>query len=95
MTELYIAQGHKDEAEVLGKGMVAETEGAFGKEHPETLFSMDELAICYDKIERVEDAIRLREKLLGTMTDVLGTESTASLLCMQDLTANSSNSRPV
>ena len=58
---------------------------AFGEEHPDTLTTMNNLALSYGSLGRTKEAAELQEKVLEARRRILGEEHPDTLTTMNDL----------
>ena len=85
MALLYQFQGRYGEAEPLYKEALQVREKVLGKEHPDTLTSMNNLAALYESQGRYGEAEPLLKEALQVLGEVLGEEHPYTLSSMNNL----------
>ncbi|KAA8895944.1 hypothetical protein FN846DRAFT_301079 [Sphaerosporella brunnea] len=85
MSGYLLAIGRYREAEGLARKSTKVRTHLLGQEHPDTLISMDNLAMTYMGQRRWREAEELQVKVIQTRKRVLGQEHPATLTSMNDL----------
>ncbi|KAF8740375.1 Patatin-like phospholipase, partial [Rhizoctonia solani] len=83
--EVYMGRGRWDKAEQLQEHIKRRLKQMRGDEHPDTLRSMNSLAIAYSRLGRYEDARALYTQVLDTRNQVLGSDHPDTLTTMHGL----------
>jgi CHAT domain-containing protein/tetratricopeptide (TPR) repeat protein len=84
---LYRAQGRYPEAEPLYQHVLEVRERVLGKDHPQTLMSVNNLATVYNDQGRYREAEQLLERALEKRERVLGKEHPDTLMSVSNLAA--------
>jgi tetratricopeptide (TPR) repeat protein len=79
------ACGQHDDARKLHEEALALRKVKFGPDHPATLATMCDLAICLDAVNRRADALKLWDEALPLWTKKFGPDHPATLWCMRSL----------
>ena len=79
------ADGKSSASESFEKIAVDIQTNIFGAEHPDTLTSMDNLALTYWRLGRIEEAVDLQEEVLEKRRQILGVEHADTLTSMNNL----------
>jgi CHAT domain-containing protein/tetratricopeptide (TPR) repeat protein len=82
---LVIVMGKLTEGAAVGEQVLTYAEKVFGKEHPETLKSVNNLAEAYKRLGRYSEAEQLFERVLKTNKKVLGNEHHDTLISVNRL----------
>ena len=82
---VYQETGRQRETLELTEKVVEARERMLGKEHPNTLRSMHNLAISYSKVGQQQKALELAEKVVEAMERTLGKEHPTTLTSMHNL----------
>jgi len=80
--------GHSGPAAKLLEKSLQTRRDRLGSDHPDTLFSMNELANSYTELGRLPDALRLYEEALAKSKAMLGPDHPTTLTCMKNLANN-------
>ncbi|MCJ1349722.1 hypothetical protein MMC31_007963, partial [Peltigera leucophlebia] len=75
----------------LGEKVLEARQRTLGSEHPDTLGSMNNLAISYSYLGRTQEAMDLGEKVLKASQRMLGSEHPVTLTSMNNLAASYSD----
>ena len=82
---LYESQGKYDEAEPLYKECLAKRETILGKDHPNTLQSMNNLALLYKSQGKYDEAEIVYKECLAKRETILGKDHPSTLNTMNNL----------
>ncbi len=85
--KLYLARQRFDEAEQCLYYVLEQRRGMLGVDHPLTLQTMNNLAICYEQLEAYEDAEKYYSDCLERQQRVLGPAHEQTLTAMYNLAA--------